>query len=256
MKKVFLGILGGVTILCVVFGTLWHFGAFSDGKAKFNMNFPFFGDKGVAGDFSDTQLLPQTMTELYIDTSVANLTVQVGSVNSVEMKWTHDYLEPTVSIEGSVVHIEQQRKRINASGNSKCSITVTVPPQLSVVKIETDVGNVESENVGASNAKFESDVGNVRIEGGTFTALTAKSDTGNIRVENALFDTCTADSDVGNVRIELPSDVNGQDYSVSLKTDVGNVHAFGQSYKQTFTQSVPGGKFINAQSDVGNVNVE
>ncbi len=255
MKKILIAILGVVTIACVVFGSLWHFGAFGNKHSTWNLSWPFF-EKSLAGDFSNSQLLPQNITELYVDASIANVTVQVGSANSVEMKWSHDVLEPIVSVDGSVVRITQTDKHVHLAGRTECKIIISIAPQLSLVNIFTDVGNISMTNVGALECTASCDVGNINLTGGNSGNLLVTSDTGNVRLEGVTFNTCSAKSDVGNVRVELPSSVNAADYSLSLKTDVGNIHAFGQSYKHSFTRSSSGNKFINAESDVGNIRVE
>ncbi len=244
MKKTFLVILCAVTVVCIVLGSCIHFGVFGKTVKK--------------GEGSYEQILNESFSTLETDLSVGNITVKRGNTAVLSVECSDSRFTPEYSLSGGMLRITQPKVRQTfTSTGVKCNVEVTVPYELVKIKVFSDVGNCRVEEISSVEFSVSSDVGNCIVEDSKATKLTVESDTGNVKIRNTLFDTCDAKSDVGNVTIELPSEEKAEDYTVTLLTDVGNVHAFGSSYKRNFSQgAVSGSKRIHAESDVGNVRLD
>lgn len=154
------------------------------------------------------------------------------------------------------------------------NISVTVPygAELSVVRVDTDMGNIYLDQITAGEVDLDADLGNITVSGGAFHALDCDSDLGDVTVMAVTADHLKCYANAGNVEAveftateaELETDLGNvtavalgarNDYALELEADLGEVKLDGQKVSSPYSSS-GNSCVLKAKTDVGNVTVD
>ncbi len=152
------------------------------------------------------------------------------------------------------------------------SITVPYGAELSVVRVDTDMGNITLDSITAGEVDLDADLGNITVTGGTFHSLDCDSDLGDVTVAAVTADhlKCYANTgiveaveftamdtewepDLGNVTAVVLGARN--DYALELEVDLGEIKVDGQKVSSSYSSS-GSSCVLTAKTDVGNVTVD
>lgn len=233
-----------------------------------NLNFiPTISIGGISSDEdreqengSDTVMTGE-FNEIDVKTSVARISVAEGTEFKVYYEYSGpkgNHMCPEVSCENGKLSVNQKYKNFNIGRgvvNRHCEITIYVPAgtKLGTVNINTDVGDVEWENIDFEDGEFTSNVGNISIEDATCDkakltsnvgdvetteivadSIDMTSDVGKIKVSKCTVNAVYGSSDVGDVRVDDTKKPDGGEPRYDLDTDVGEVRIDGSKKGKSY----------------------
>ena len=242
-KSIYLLIITIFTIVCVIVGTNIHMG----------------GHLGISRMDDDVEEYENSATleafdSIAVDADVMELQIVRGEEFGIQYDCTEDMI-PQDKVEKEKLVIQQKKKKNELFGTHRCSVVVTIPSEISLknIDVETDVGDVELNQITVDRLDGQSDVGDVKLENVTAKELYWENDTGNIELAACSFDELDISTDVGDIEIESDQDL--EDYEFHLETNVGEVKLQGEDYgRKCITKGSAGS--VTAKSDVGDVIVK
>ena len=227
-KSMYISILTIITVLCMVIGIASNVAGCS----------AFGGERGRR--MTGTESL-EAFEVVEIETSIMDVEIQAGD----EYKIYYDAIKrvlPVYEVADGVLKISQKEERgkgwFNGIGEgSEMVLVITVPQDaiLTSMEIISDVGNVDIQNVAFEKGVIETDVGDVSTENCHFTDLEIISDVGDVEIKT-----------VGDVK----------EYTMELSTDVGEVDVEDIERGNDFIQNGTSDKKIVVIGDVGDIEVE
>ena len=241
MKKTILFIIiGVVTVFCICFGTVKHLGG---DKNVFNKGFHISlngdedTDEVVNGKYAISDKL-EAFSSIMIDAKVMSITIAEGSEFSIEGAYNKTHLKPIISVNGGKLEVKQQeRKPKMNTGSQTCRITITIPSNTKLDKLDIDcnVGDIRLRELSAGDISIDTNVG-------------------EIEVRRVSFDSIDCTSNVGEISVDPVNDLD--DYDITASTDVGEVRVDGHSYKRSYNSRGKGSGKIRIDTNVGEINVK
>lgn len=155
------------------------------------------------------------------------------------------------------------------------NITITVPQDISwrsMVRVDTDMGNIYLENIDAGEVELDTDMGNITVSNGHFNNLDCDSDLGDVTVTSVEADSLKCCCDCGQVNAiefvanetDLESNLGSvtaiavgarSDYSLELEVDLGEVKVDGQKVSSPY-ETYGKSYVLKAKADVGSVTLD
>ena len=238
-KTILLVALVLITAFCICYGTYKHTGGF-----KGNFHFSFDDDKGWKSDESSDESRREIneslekFSSIKIDAAIMALTIEQGDDFRIESSFNKEHLKPAFSVNGGQLTVKQTGRKnhgINA-GSQNCRVVVTIPSGTRLDSISID-----------------SNVGDVRLRKLTADDIDINLNVGEISVRDVDFNVIDCDNNVGEISIYPEGNLD--DFSMSLSTDVGEVHVDGKRYKKNYNVRGNGSKKIKANTNVGEINI-
>ncbi len=268
-KTIYLTILTIVTVVCIIFGALYHIGGFFSNITFFN----FLGGNLDRSPINYSEDL-DAFEAINLDTNVMDITIERGEGYHLSYN-CEKYLEPEFEVKNNTFTLSQpdvSSPVFNISSN-KCSMTLTVPSDVYFTKIDitSDVGAVSIEDIGAKTAIFQADVGdltldtcafsdtNITADVGDITSLntdlgnaTISADVGDIELNDATFESLDLSNDVGDVDLDCATKLSN--YQIELSTDVGDVTVNGKNHDKDYSRDGNGEK-LTIENSTGDINL-
>lgn len=257
-KQIYLIILTVVTVVCILFGSCYHIIGWG---ASFVRRFlPIIQDEAI-GSWNATELTEsentsinlEDFTAISVDASVMSLTIRPGARASVTWRCSKK-LEPRCEVKDGTLFIKQDK--IKRFGNNKCSVTLTVPSDVSYreIGIDVSVGDIEIENLEGERLVIDANVGDIDLTNLSFADIDLDSNVSDVDIENCRFDRLKAESNVGDIDVESTEDLS--DYTINLDTSIGSVSCNDRSYRRSFSQTGTSGKSITINTNTGDIDLD
>lgn len=254
-RKIYLSILALFTVCCIIFGSIYHLAPMaSNGFLSF---IPIFSKSGsqTAGPLENSSAISlDAFSKIDIETNVASITLCSGEDYSIQYR-ANEKLIPTYEISNSVLTLKQNPHIRNFNfGNTKCTITITVPENtdLNTIAINNDVGDITICGIKADTLTTDSDVGDQSIDQCELHKLQVNSSVGDTDIRNTCFTSLVVDGDIGDIDIHSRNDLSN--YEMDLSTEVGSVTMNGKSCKHGFVQNGNQGD-ISVDNSTGDVSL-
>ncbi len=254
MKKTYLTVLTIITILCIIFGSLYHIGGFF-GKIS---SFPFPVPQLSVGRDKDVSFEEKYNGISAIDMDVDFMNVKIDSHNGSEVVATYegsDRLKPIIEVKNGVLSISQKQKVKLSLTTDKTSFTLLLPSDnpLKEVSVDVDMGNVDMNNFITEKMSIDTDMGN--IEGGNITADSTdiSADMGNVSLTGMEFSSLEIDTDMGNV--DITSRKNLDNYAFACDADGGNININGTKVSKDYMTTGSEGT-VMIDTDMGNISID
>ncbi len=233
MKKIYTISITAVTVVCIFAGLWFQFG-YPGEEINNNREFASFQSIDVTG-------------------GVMRFRIKQGNGYAVAYQGRQE-LEPTVSVEGGVLKIEQkERKTRGFFQKSTASITVTVPETvLESIGVKLDVSDIDIEKIQSSKCTVQSDVGDIRLQACTVGDVYVEADVGDIELSNMQFDRLEIRSDTGDVDVETAMSLDGLNIDCTL--DIGDIKINGERHGRKYHQTGDG-KSVTITSNVGDITL-
>lgn len=169
----------------------------------------------------------QEVREIFVESNVSDVTFLPSADQDVQVKW-EGKIRSEVSSEIDI-NLEDGRLTVDLKGDSffkffqfpwnNYSIKVYVPEDiLEKLVIDSSVGDIRIEDLGAKELHVKTDVSDVELKGVRAEKLQVSSSVGDIRIEDS-HGKLEADNDVGNIRIRARA-ITGD---MNVKTNVGDI---------------------------------
>lgn len=255
-RKIYLGIIYSITIICVLFGACFHIFNFMENTIFNNL----FGRFSRSGSQIQNQEDLETFTDINLDMSVMSVTIMEGNSYSISYNCPEKFV-PIYEIKDNTLFVTQKNDLSWTFGNSKkCSMTITVPSKTTPDLIaQLDVGDLNIKDINLSNLDVAADVGNIEITDVACTSFDVKADVGDITLTDITMENCMIEANVGDVDVDhcvftsldIQADLGDVDvsdipasqgdYRIDLETDLGEVSINDKNYKREY--------FAEASSD-------
>lgn len=251
-KNIYLIILAVVTVFCIIFGSCYHIVGW--GVKFVNKFLPFVSSEKIVEwsetDSGDIQL--DDFTAVSVDASVMGLTIRPGEHTAISYRCTSN-LEPHYEVKNNTLFITQ--KTVKHFGKNKCSVTLTVPSDISYSKIDIDlaVGDIDIKDLNGEDLRVNANVGDLDLTNLCFNKIELETNVSDVDIENCLFDQLDVDANVGDIDVESTEDLS--DYSIDLSTSIGAVTVNDKSHRREFSQNGTSGKSITIETDTGDIDL-
>ena len=269
MRKIYIAVISTVTVICVIFGIVWHFGDEN-----------FFGESeyseySISGSDAENAFPDFDSISAQIDT--INLTIASGNVFTVKYKASIGE-EPKINVEnGTLVINQKHNKRTAWFGFTEKgdSLEITLPTEKTLKSIETviAVGDIAINGIQAQNLDLESDVGDIYLEKCAFANTSivdivgdvdisncelgdtsGESDVGDIDIKNCTFKNIELEASTGDVSVFVSHNLDG--YSFDLNTDFGDIEVNEDESGNVYRRS-DGNEFkIVITTDMGDIDLK
>lgn len=255
-KNAYLITLVIITVCCVIAGSCWHI--FKWGFSFMENIVPFvFSDSEdeQPGKRSSKDMLVDEFTSISADVSVMDIDIISGDEYSVSYS-AHKKLTPKFEVENSCLKITQSNpKKLWGWGNKTCSVTITVPEDLSSVYLDMSVGDIDLTGITAASLEIDTSVGDLDIMDCKFGDADVDASTGDIDFLNTVFDRLEIDASVGDVQVDAAENLS--DYKIELDTGIGDVDVNGRNYKDSFYQNAgeDGRKSLTVDTSTGDIEL-
>ena len=252
-KTTYLVIISIITIICVIAGSIIHFGEMSLGWG-FPWGFPW----GASGD---DKTLEKTVTldefsDMEIDLRAMDLTIERGDSYELSYQCNKEIYVPTSGIVDRVLVVKQRHDRIGFNiGKAKCKMVLTVPEQAVInnIQISNDTGDVKLNNIEGDMLTLDIDTGDLKIEGSTFNKTDIDNDVGDIKLTACSLGDCNIENNTGDIKLSDCS-FGRPDGDVHIKNDTGDVVVEGCEdlylYETDFSTDI-GGITVNGNNIKG-----
>lgn len=252
-KNAYLITLVIITVCCVIAGSCWHI--FKWGFSFMESFVPFVfseSDKERPGSLSSKGTQLDEFTSISADVSIMDIDIVSGDEYSISYS-AHEKLVPKFEVKNSCLEITQNPKKL--WGNKTCSVTITVPEELSGVYLDMSVGDIDITGITASSLEIDTSVGDLDISDCKFGDADVDASTGDIDFLNTVFDRLEIDASVGDVQVDAAENLS--DYKIELDTGIGDVEVNGRDYKDCFYQNAAedGRKSLTVDTSTGDIEL-
>ena len=142
-REVYIGILVTITVICVMIGVVMNM------SKNFTL-FSFFdrSGKNISREFDEAA---GGFTAIELDADIGDVTIEKGSAFAVKFSGL-DKLEPRVSVSDGKLSVIQDTEVSFNPAKLKSNISITVPEgtNLTELKADLDLGNLELEGISAA----------------------------------------------------------------------------------------------------------
>ncbi|MEE1079349.1 MAG: DUF4097 family beta strand repeat-containing protein [Agathobacter sp.] len=259
-RKIYLTIISLITVFCIIFGCLIHFGGFFHNIPFMNFSVGNFhiGDFSLSGltdlgedvDFAEEL---EAFSDLDIDMDIMDVTITSGNSYAIEFQ-APERLAPEFEMVGNRLHVYQDKIHNVNIDSHPLHLTITIPRDAEIdLTCEIDVGDFLMENVSINNLDVACDVGDMEIQNTSAKYFKLSSDVGDVRLDSFASTDGEINCDVGDIKANFTTDLD--DTSLDLRTDVGDVKVNGQNYRQSYTQKGTNGDEISFTGSIGDVEL-
>ncbi len=261
-KKIYLTIIYTVTILCVVFGTLFHTGILGRKSGvvvnelkNTGRNVPaeetYMDSGGTERDYN------KDGGSFLINANIAYGNLEIVYGESFRSVFTgDDELEPKVTFEDGVITISQKPGNWSiVFGSRKADLTLIIPENtvLKNTDIKMDMGNVSITGLSISAGQIENSLGDIELNDCILGTVNVSSDMGDVDIESCVFENLSIEQSLGNVTVYAKQDMSDAD--IELGTDLGQVKINGSKQGKTFSQKGDRAKRLYVHNDLGDIEL-
>lgn len=250
MRRIYIGAITLITIICVIVGTSRAFGGFHFGNFTINIGGEW-NDKTSKEMVREDNILLDDFTEIQVDVDVMGLTIKEGTDYSFSYYCT-DNLIPQYEVKDGILYITQSQK--TKYGTNNCDATLTLPADvlLEKVYITSDVGGVEMDGLAIKDLSVYCDVGDINIDDTKMGYAKLEVSVGDLNIKRSEFEGLDVYSDVGDVDIQAAVDIS--EYSFDLTSDIGDIDLDGREYKdECYIRGNE--KLVKVTSDIGDIEI-
>lgn len=258
MKKAYVSVLTIITILCVVFGTMYHTGLFFRNATVFPFSaFNIGSGSGKNISFSEEY---EGISSVLCDMDLMNVTINTTEGNSVKIDYEgKELLKPVISNDDGRLNISQPQKvRLGlmdmdlSSEKSKVALSIPKGTVLKSLNADLDMGSMEIYDISSDKLDLNVDMGSVNGSGLTIGNAKIYSNMGNVELGVRDIKDLTASSDMGNVTITSGKDLSN--YAFSCSADMGSISINGKKVSNDYEKDGSEGN-VDISTDMGNVTV-
>ena len=220
-----------VTVLCIIVGTTYHYS-----NIKKSVQYVFGENETEWNDENSYTNTLESFNKIDIDSKIMEINIKEGSNYSFQTSFTKASLEPQVKVENGELFVKQNSVRKSVSGLNNCTITITVPKDTDIneITIESNISEVNIDNLKANNIEVENNIGEISID-------------------NVSFNKLKADSNIGEVKVQLPDSFN--DYNIKTESNIGIINIDGKDFKKSYNQKGSTSKEIKIETNIGEIKI-
>ncbi len=259
MKKAYVSILTIITILCVVFGTMYHTGLFFRNAAVFPFSAVNFGrgsDKNIS--FSEEY---EDISQVLCNMDLMNVTINSTDGSSVKINYEgNEKLKPSIENDNGHLSLTQpQNVRLGFKdadlSKEKSRVTLSIPKDtvLTGLDVDLDMGSMEIYDISSDKLDLSVDMGSVSGTGLILGDVEIDSNMGNVELGVKDVKNLAASTNMGNVIINSEKDLSN--YSFSCAVDMGSILINDRKVSGDYEKEGSEGT-VNINTNMGSVTVK
>lgn len=196
----------------------------------------------------------ERFTNIEVKVNVIDVYIQSGDKYEVKIE-CDERVKPEFEIKDNILILKSLQDVNNIPYNTKnvCYITVPADTELGSININSDVGDVQIDNILAQNIILTVAVGDVIVNGSDIKTCDIEASVGDVTLTDTKFDNIQAQVDTGDTQITTTENLS--DYSFDITTDVGDISINNDEYEEKYTKTGSADKQIKVISSVGCVKV-
>lgn len=196
----------------------------------------------------------ESFTNVEVQVNVLDVYIQSGDKYEVNIE-CDERVKPELEINDNTLILKSLKNVKNLPSDIKnvCYITVPVDTELGSININSDVGDVQIDNMLAQNIILTVSVGDVIVNGSDIKTCDIEASVGDVTLTDTKFDNIQAQVDTGDTQITTTENLS--DYSFDITTDVGDISINNDEYEDKYTKTGSADKQIKVTSSVGCVKV-
>ena len=226
-KTTYLIVISVITIVCVIAGSIYHFGDFELGWG-FPWGFPWGAvkeTKVTSVETDDGKVTADTVdldefSNIDIDLRIMDVIIEQGDSYSISYECSKKKFVPVIIVADDVLSVHQRHDKLGwNTGNAKCVMTITVPEKkFEEVKVSNDTGDISIINISGKTFTISADTGDVAMTGTDGQSLELYVDTGDLEIAECTFTKTQISEDTGDVKL------NNSDFGDTVITaDTGDI---------------------------------
>ena len=199
----------------------------------------------------------EAFNSINIKLSEADIELKSGNTYALTYHGKKDEC-PTATIKNGVLTIEEKQK--SSYHHSHPELVITLPrsqsqlDHVSLISSDGDISIDPSNKLSINALTMNSSNGDLDLEQCIVKDLVARSSNGDIDIEDCSFTTSQLNSSNGDISVELSDSIGN--YSVSAKTDSGDISIGDNDYDSGSIQVGHGSQKISARTDNGDIDIE
>lgn len=274
-KTLYLTVLSIVTVLCIIFGTIYHLTGWLGSGINFDL---FHNNSSSKLDYNRITYSEDldSFNTINIDASVMDITIEIGD----NYHLTYDcvsFLAPEINVKNDTLTLTQPSVPRFGGSNNRCEMTLTIPSgavlnnatieadvgnititdiSMGYIELQADVGEISLNSCDFNNSDIEADIGNLKINSCNLGKAEINADMGNINMTSCDFTDIEVSNDMGNISLSTDMDLSG--YSMDIATELGNLTINGENHKRHYNQSAadsPDTYRLIIENEAGNIDV-
>lgn len=247
-----------------------------NGAGSYNGEAQVEGVEVLSGDFSREIAYSGGLKQLETNVGIHILEIKRGGTEKVMLEGKNcDRIQ--CYVEDGTLYVKDVGKNKKYTHVNDRRLVLTVPEDIGweAVKMEVDIGGVETEELKAENVTMDVNMGNIEIDGLKADHLQIDVSMGNVEVENARAGSLDAETEMGNIEfsgvvdggisawvsmgsIALELEQEQTDFDYEISADMGSVTVNGKEYSglsAAWRENNGAGRKLTANSNMGSIDI-
>lgn len=250
-KNIYLVIIWVITILAIVFGTLFHMTDWGDSV----------GDRVGIKAYTKEQRFDDTLKafdRISFEADLAEIKIEAGEEYHIFCEST-DNVIPEYELDGTTLKITQTSKNRyfpRRNGHDNCIIVITVPRDVTLADISGDcsMGDVQMGGFAADTISVDCNMGEAVLTDVTAKDIICECNMGSCEIKECSFDNLEVHNDMGNVEVSSSQPLS--DYTMELSVSMGSITVDDKDYTSHYEQEGEKDKTITISNNMGAVELE
>ena len=251
-KNVYLTVLAIVTVICILFGSIYHIIGF--GLDVFDALIMSDSDDDNSREkISMDPVELETFTNISIDADLMDLTLETGNGYRISYR-CNKKMTPEYRVESDTLYITQSPAS-PLGNNNQCTVVVTVPADvlLSMVSIDLDLGDVDLDSIKTQSLDLTARLGDVDLEHCELGSSTVSANLGDVDLDDCGFTNLDVTVDMGDLYVNSSAALS--DHTIEAEIDMGELEINGNTYRNKFSQAGQNGYTVSLRSHMGDVEL-
>lgn len=234
MRKLYLGILYAVTLVCVLAGIGIHVGRWAIN------GFTFLKNSKVSTTSASVDLDGSyDSIDIKMDCDLGDIKIRRGDKFAINYD-ENDSIKVKVEQDANTLNIIQNSstQKVSNFNDLDLDIELTIPTGMNINTLTVDIklGDVKIEGVDIKNCTIVENLGEVKLKDCFgFEALNISNDLGDIELENC---------------------GNWNEYDVNLSVSLGDIKYYGNKYSDSYVVNNNSGKTLKINDSLGSIKIK
>lgn len=193
--------------------------------------------------------------ELDVQLDKGSISIVEGDTATIEINGlSEDDFE--IDFDDTKLYVKEKTKNrwfnFNLLSND-IEIVISLPKdQMSFIKVQNDMGNIDITNISAKEFQIKNDMGSINMLDIISDELSVKNDMGSIAIEGILNNESEIKNNLGSIDVEILD--TSDHYSYTIDKDLGNANVEnGRGNKSSHEADAKNN--LDVSTDLGNINI-
>lgn len=211
-------------------------------------------DSDIKSDIYTYNEEVESFTNVEVQVNVLDVYIQSGDKYEVNIE-CDERVKPELEINDNTLILKSLKNVKNLPSDIKNVCYITVPADISLdsINMNSDIGDVQLDNILAQNSILTVSIGDIIVNNSDIQILGIDAPVGDVTLVDTKFDNIQAQVDAGDIQITTTENLS--DYSFDIQTAIGDININDREYEENYTKTGSTDKQIKVISSVGDVKV-